>query len=61
MPTLPLADPFTMLALAFGDLFTDSAGVALALRPPERRMRAAFAWMLLCTALWLLAKPLLMH
>lgn len=49
------------LPLAFGGLFTVSAGVALALRLPERRMRAAFAWMLLCTAVWLLAKPLLMH
>ncbi|RFO96177.1 hypothetical protein DIC66_14330 [Rhodoferax lacus] len=49
------------LPLAVGGLFTVSAGVALALRLPERRMRAAFAWMLLCTALWLLVRPLLMH
>jgi uncharacterized membrane protein YfcA len=49
------------LPLALGGLFTVSAGVALALRLPERRMRAAFAWMLLCTALWLLAKPLLLR
>ena len=48
------------LPLAIGGLFTVSAGVALALRLPERRMRAAFAWMLLCTALWLLARPLLL-
>ena len=48
------------LPLALGGLFTVTAGVALALRLPERRMRAAFAWMLLCTALWLLAKPLLL-
>jgi len=49
------------LPLAAGGLFTVSAGVALAHRLPEQRMRMAFAWMLLCTALWLLAKPLLMH
>jgi uncharacterized membrane protein YfcA len=49
------------LPLAVGGLFTVSAGVALALRLPERRMRMAFAWMLLCTALWLLVRPLLMR
>ncbi len=48
------------LPLALGGLFTVSAGVALAHRLPERRMRAAFAWMLLTTALWLLLSPLLM-
>ncbi len=42
------------LPMALGGLFTVSAGVALAHRLPERRMRAAFAWMLLATALWLL-------
>ena len=49
------------LPLAVGGLFTVSAGVELALRLPERRMRAAFAWMLLCTALWLLVRPLIMR
>ncbi len=49
------------LPLAAGGLFTVSAGVALALRLPERRMRLAFAWMLLATALWLLLRPLLMR
>jgi uncharacterized membrane protein YfcA len=48
------------LPLAVGGLFTVSAGVALAHRLPERRMRAAFAWMLLCTAVWLLVKPFLL-
>lgn len=48
------------LPLAVGGLFTVSAGVALALRLPERRMRQAFAWMLLCTAVWLLLRPFLM-
>ena len=41
------------LPLALGGLFTVSAGVALAHRLPEKRMRTAFAWMLLTTALWL--------
>ena len=41
------------LPMALGGLFTVSAGVALAHRLPEKRMRAAFAWMLLTTALWL--------
>jgi hypothetical protein len=45
------------LPLAIGGLFTVSAGVALAHRLPEKRMRAAFAWMLLGTALWLLIGP----
>ena len=48
------------LPLAVGGLFTVSAGVALALRLPERRMRLAFAWMVLCTALWLLLRPWVM-
>jgi hypothetical protein len=41
-----------------GGLFTVSAGVAVAHRLPEKRMRAAFAWMVLCTAAWMLVKPL---
>ena len=41
------------LPMALGGLFTVSAGVALAHRLPEKRMRAALAWMLLTTALWL--------
>lgn len=49
------------IPLAIGGLFTVSAGVAVALRLPERRMRTAFAWMVLCTAIWLLVRPLLMH
>ena len=48
------------LPLAVGGLFTVSAGVALALRLPERRMRLAFAYMVLCTALWLLVRPWVM-
>ena len=49
------------LPLAVGGLFTVSAGVAVAHRLPEKRMRAAFAWMLLCTAAWMLLKPLLLQ
>lgn len=45
------------LPLALGGLATVSAGVAFAHRLPEKRMRAAFAWMVLCTAVWMLAKP----
>ena len=41
------------LPLAIGGLFTVSAGVALAHKLPEKRMRTAFAWMLAATALWL--------
>jgi uncharacterized membrane protein YfcA len=48
------------LPMAVGGLFTVSAGVALAHRLPEKRMRAAFAWMLLVTALWLFIAPLVM-
>jgi uncharacterized membrane protein YfcA len=47
------------LPMALGGLFTVSAGVALAHRLSEKRMRAAFAWMLLATAFWLLIGPLL--
>ena len=47
------------LPLAIGGLFTVSAGVAFAHRLPERRMRTAFACMLLCTAVWLLIRQLL--
>ena len=49
------------LPLAFGGLFTVSAGVALAHRLPEKRMRAAFAAMVLCTGFWMLLKPLIME
>ena len=45
------------LPLAAAGMFTVSAGVALAQRLPERKLRAAFAWMLLLTSLWLLAGP----
>jgi len=48
------------LPLAVGGLLTVSAGVALAHRLPESRMRAAFAWMVLCTAVWMLVKPWLL-
>jgi uncharacterized membrane protein YfcA len=48
------------LPLAVGGLFTVSAGVALACRLPERRMRTAFACLLFGTAAWLLLKPLLL-
>jgi uncharacterized protein len=47
------------LPMAAGGLLTVSAGVALAHRLPEKRLRAAFAWMLLATALWLVGGPLL--
>ncbi|MDC8785173.1 sulfite exporter TauE/SafE family protein [Roseateles koreensis] len=49
------------LPMALGGLFTVSAGVAVAHRLPEKRMRAAFAWMILCTAAWMLVKPLVLH
>lgn len=49
------------LPLAAGGLFTVSAGVALAHRLPERRMRVAFAVMVLGTALWILVKPLVLR
>lgn len=47
------------LPMAVGGLLTVSSGVALAHRLPERRMRAAFAWMILLTGFWLLLRPLL--
>ncbi len=47
------------LPLAAGGLATVSAGVAVAHRLPERRLRAAFAWMMLGTAIWLTAGPAL--
>lgn len=49
------------LSLAFGGLFTVSAGVAFAHRLPEHKMHTAFAWMLLCTAIWLLLRPFILH
>lgn len=45
------------LPLAVAGMFTVSAGVGLAQRLPEQKLRAAFAWMLLITSLWLLAGP----
>lgn len=48
------------LPMAVGGLFTVSAGVALAHRLPERRMRAAFASVLLATAFWLTIGPRVM-
>jgi uncharacterized membrane protein YfcA len=45
--------------LAVAGMFTVSYGVALAHRLPEAKLRAAFAWMLLATSLWLLVGPLL--
>lgn len=41
------------LPLAAGGLFTVSAGVALAHKLPERRMRKAFALVMLATGIWL--------
>ncbi|MBI2751733.1 MAG: sulfite exporter TauE/SafE family protein [Burkholderiales bacterium] len=49
------------LPLAVGGLFTVAAGVTVAHRLPEKRMRAAFAWMVLCTAVWMLVKPLFLR
>lgn len=49
------------LPLAIGGLFTVSAGVAVAHRLPEKRMQAAFAWMVLGTAVWMLAKPFVLQ
>ncbi|MDD2883616.1 MAG: sulfite exporter TauE/SafE family protein [Dechloromonas sp.] len=46
------------LPLAIGGLCTVSAGISWAHRLPERQMQAAFAWMILLTAGWLLLKPL---
>lgn len=45
------------LPLAVGGLFTVAAGVALAHRLSEKRMRTIFAWMLVSTAGWLLIGP----
>lgn len=42
------------LPLAASGMLTVSAGVALAHRLPEQRMRTLFAWMLLATGAWLL-------
>ena len=42
------------LPLAASGMLTVSAGVALAHRLPEQRMRTLFAWMLLVTGSWLL-------
>nr|WP_267874488.1 sulfite exporter TauE/SafE family protein [Duganella fentianensis] len=47
------------LPMAAGGLLTVSAGVALAHRLPERRVKQAFASMMLLTALWLLLKAVL--
>jgi uncharacterized protein len=47
------------LPMAVGGLFTVSAGVALAHRLPERKMRVAFSVILLATASWLLASTLI--
>jgi uncharacterized membrane protein YfcA len=47
------------LPMAVGGLLTVSAGVTLAHRLPEARMRRAFAWMLLVTTVWLGVAPLL--
>lgn len=42
------------LPLALSGLLTVSAGVSLAHRLPERKLRQSFSWMLLATAVWLL-------
>lgn len=47
--------------LALGGLGTVSAGVALAHRWPERRLQLAFAGLMLGTAVWMTAGPLLQH
>ena len=47
-------DWMTGLPLAAGGLLTVSAGVALAHRLPEQRMRRLFALMMALTALWLI-------
>jgi uncharacterized membrane protein YfcA len=48
------------LPLAASGLLTVAAGVGLAHRLPEQRLRTVFAWMLLLTALWLLAGPFIL-
>ena len=52
--TAALVDWQTGIALALGGALTVSWGVRLAHRLPERRLRAAFAAMLLATALWMI-------
>ena len=42
------------LPLAISGMVTVSAGVALAHRLPEERMKTLFAWMLMLTGGWLL-------
>ena len=60
-PARTMGEPPSIgLPLAVGGLFTVSAGVAVAHRLPERTMKAAFAWMILGTAIWLLLKPILL-
>ena len=49
------------LPMAASGLLTVSAGVAFAHRLPEKQMRTAFAWMVLLTAIWLLASPLVLR
>lgn len=49
-----LVDWKTGIALAVGGALSVSAGVRIALRLPERRLRAAFSAMLLATALWMI-------
>ncbi|MCP4638046.1 MAG: sulfite exporter TauE/SafE family protein [Methyloversatilis sp.] len=44
------------LPMAIGGLLTVSAGVALAHRLPEARMRTLFAFLLLATGLWMLLR-----
>ena len=44
------------LPMAIGGLLTVSAGVALAHRLPEARMRRLFAFLLLATGLWMLLR-----
>ncbi|HEX5806761.1 MAG TPA: sulfite exporter TauE/SafE family protein [Macromonas sp.] len=48
------------LPLAVGGLFSVSAGVAVAHRLPEKRMRVAFACLVCGTGCWMLVKPLVL-
>jgi uncharacterized membrane protein YfcA len=48
------------LPMAIGGLLTVSSGVALAHCLPERKMRFAFAWMILITSIWLLLRSIVM-
>lgn len=50
----------TGLPLALGGVITVSFGVALAHRLPERSVQITFAWMLLATAIWIVAKPFIL-